>query len=86
MKPTMKPWPASWRGWVWTATCRRLASRPCIDRVLLHPVAGPLLLAVLLFLVFQAVFAWAEAPMGWIEAGHRGRRANGPVLQALPEG
>ena len=40
-----------------------------IDRVVLHPVAGPLLLAVLLFLVFQAVFAWAEAPMGWIEAG-----------------
>ena len=39
-----------------------------IDRVLLHPVAGPLLLAALLFLMFQAVFAWAEAPMGWIEA------------------
>lgn len=40
-----------------------------IDRVVLHPVLGPLLLALLLFLVFQAVFAWAEAPMGWIEAG-----------------
>jgi ferrous iron transport protein B len=40
-----------------------------IDAVVLHPVIGPLLLAVLLFLVFQAVFAWAEAPMGWIEAG-----------------
>jgi ferrous iron transport protein B len=39
-----------------------------IDGLVLHPVAGPLLLAVLLFLVFQAVFAWAEAPMGWIEA------------------
>lgn len=39
-----------------------------IDRVVLHPVLGPLLLAVLLFLVFQAVFAWAEAPMGAIEA------------------
>ncbi len=38
-----------------------------IDRVLLHPVVGPLVLAVLLFLMFQAVFAWAEAPMGWIE-------------------
>jgi ferrous iron transport protein B len=34
-----------------------------IDRVVLHPVAGPLLLALLLFLIFQAVFAWAEAPM-----------------------
>jgi ferrous iron transport protein B len=40
-----------------------------IDRVVLHPVVGPLLLAALLFLMFQAVFAWAEAPMGWIEAG-----------------
>ncbi|AMO24733.1 ferrous iron transporter B [Ramlibacter solisilvae] len=40
-----------------------------IDRVVLHPVAGPLLLALLLFLMFQAVFAWAEAPMAWIEAG-----------------
>jgi ferrous iron transport protein B len=53
------------------------------DRLLLHPLAGPLLLAVLLFLVFQAVFAWAEAPMGWIEsataaAGHW-------LLQALPD-
>lgn len=38
-----------------------------IDRVVLHPVAGPLLLAAVLFLMFQAVFAWAEAPMGWIE-------------------
>lgn len=40
-----------------------------IDRVVLHPLLGPLLLTVLLFFVFQAVFAWAEAPMGWIEAG-----------------
>jgi ferrous iron transport protein B len=31
--------------------------------VVLHPVAGPLLLAVLLFLVFQAVFSWATLPM-----------------------
>jgi ferrous iron transport protein B len=39
-----------------------------IDRVVLHPVVGPILLTAVLFLVFQAVFAWAEAPMGWIEA------------------
>jgi ferrous iron transport protein B len=38
-----------------------------IDRIVLHPVLGPLLLAAVLFLMFQAVFAWAEAPMGWIE-------------------
>jgi ferrous iron transport protein B len=40
-----------------------------IDRVVLHPVLGPLLLAVLLFLVFQAVFAWATVPMDAIKAG-----------------
>jgi ferrous iron transport protein B len=39
-----------------------------IDRVVLHPAVGPLLLAALLFLMFQAVFAWAEVPMGWIES------------------
>ena len=38
-----------------------------IDRVALHPVIGPALLAVVLFLVFQAVFAWAEWPMTLIE-------------------
>ena len=48
------------------AVPHRLSDR--IDRVALHPVAGPLLLAVVLFLMFQAVFAWAEVPMGWIEA------------------
>jgi ferrous iron transport protein B len=40
-----------------------------IDAVVLHPVAGPLILAVILFLVFQAVFAWAQAPMDAIKAG-----------------
>jgi ferrous iron transport protein B len=39
-----------------------------IDRVVLHPVAGPVLLALLLFLVFQAVFSWSEAPMKAIES------------------
>jgi len=38
-----------------------------IDRVVLHPVVGPVLLALVLFLIFQAVFSWAEAPMTLIE-------------------
>lgn len=38
-----------------------------IDRVVLHPVFGPLLLVAVLFLMFQAVFAWAEWPMSAIE-------------------
>ena len=40
-----------------------------IDAVVLHPVAGLLILGVILFLVFQAVFAWAQAPMDAIKAG-----------------
>lgn len=38
-----------------------------LDRILLHPLAGPLILFALLFLMFQSVFAWSEAPIGWIE-------------------
>jgi ferrous iron transport protein B len=38
-----------------------------IDSVVLHPLAGPLLLALVLFLIFQAVFSWAEVPMTLIE-------------------
>ncbi len=40
-----------------------------LDAVALHPVAGPLILFGLLFVMFQAVFAWSEAPIGWIEGG-----------------
>ncbi|MBX3595377.1 ferrous iron transporter B [Sphingomonas sp.] len=38
-----------------------------VDAVVLHPVAGPLILLAILFVMFQAVFAWSEAPIGWIE-------------------
>ncbi|HEX9172616.1 MAG TPA: ferrous iron transporter B [Telluria sp.] len=37
-----------------------------IDHVVLHPVFGPVLLAALMFLVFQAVFSWAAVPMEMI--------------------
>ncbi|TAN56814.1 MAG: ferrous iron transporter B, partial [Rhodospirillales bacterium] len=40
-----------------------------LDRILLHPAAGLAILFALLFLVFQAVFAWAELPMSLIDAG-----------------
>jgi len=39
-----------------------------IDSAVLHPVLGPILLLLILFLVFQAVFSWAEMPMAAIEA------------------
>ena len=47
----------------------RLAALARLDAVVLHPVAGPLLLAVVLFLMFQAVFSWAKAPQNLISAG-----------------
>jgi ferrous iron transport protein B len=40
-----------------------------LDSVLLHPVAGPIILALVMFVMFQAVFAWSETPIAWIESG-----------------
>ncbi|MBX9844714.1 MAG: ferrous iron transporter B [Xanthobacteraceae bacterium] len=54
------------------------------DAVLLHPVAGLLILLCLLFVMFQAVFAWAQPFMDLIEAGFD---ALGALAAAhLPEG
>ena len=55
-----------------------------IDAVVMHPVAGPALLAALLFLIFQAVFSWAEVPMELIESGVTS--LGGWVGSVLPEG
>ena len=54
-----------------------------LDAVVLHPVVGPLILAVVLFLVFQAVFAWAQVPMDAIKAG--GDALAGWLGQTMPE-
>jgi len=51
-----------------------------LDAIVMHPVAGPALLACLLFLVFQAVFSWAQAPVAWINAG---MQALGHAVQQL---
>jgi ferrous iron transport protein B len=40
-----------------------------LDAVVLNPILGPTILAVILFLVFQAVFAWAQVPMDAIKLG-----------------
>jgi ferrous iron transport protein B len=40
-----------------------------LDALVLHPLLGPAILAVILFLVFQAVFAWAQVPMDAIKLG-----------------
>ncbi|MEO8024124.1 ferrous iron transport protein B, partial [Polaromonas sp.] len=40
-----------------------------VDALVMHPVLGLLLLATVLFLIFQAVFAWANLPMDLIKDG-----------------
>ncbi|MBX9710398.1 MAG: ferrous iron transporter B [Xanthobacteraceae bacterium] len=40
-----------------------------IDSILLHPVAGLLILLCVLFVMFQAVFAWAQPVMNLISSG-----------------
>lgn len=55
-----------------------------IDAVLLHPVGGLLILLALLFVMFQAVFAWAAPLMDGIEAGIGALGAGAATL--LPDG
>jgi ferrous iron transport protein B len=55
-----------------------------LDSVLLHPVFGPVILAAIMFVMFQAVFAWSAAPMGWIGDGIAW--LSGVVTSALPAG
>ena len=54
-----------------------------IDNLLLHPIAGPLILTAVLFLIFQAVFSWATVPMELIKSGFDGFGAL--VVQYCPD-
>lgn len=54
--------------------CVSLPSRPDtwtarIDAVVLHPVGGLVVLALILFVMFQAVFAWAQPLMELLQSG-----------------
>jgi ferrous iron transport protein B len=51
-----------------------------LDGIVLHPVWGLVILATTLFLMFQAVFSWAQLPMDAIKAGVD---ATGGALRAL---
>jgi ferrous iron transport protein B len=61
---------------------RRLTA--AVDRVALHPVAGLVLLLALLFVMFQAVYAWSEAPIAMIEG--LVEAASNAVTAELPDG
>ena len=55
-----------------------------LDAVLLHPVFGLVILLAVLFLMFQAVFAWAQPVMDLISHGFE--LLGGEVKAHLPEG
>ncbi len=56
-----------------------------LDRVALHPVAGPIILAVLMFVMFQAVFSLAQGPADWLDASFAslGRNIEGSMAPGL---
>jgi ferrous iron transport protein B len=73
------------------ASVRRFQHR--IDAIVMHPVWGLALLAAVLFLMFQAVFSWAELPMDAIREamaaiGHwiATHMAEGPLRSLLVDG
>ena len=55
-----------------------------LDRWLLHPVFGLVTLAVVMFLIFQAVYAWATPLMDLIDAGTKWLGTQAAAI--LPEG
>jgi len=62
----------------------RLKALARLDAIVLNPVAGPVLLATVLFLMFQAVFSWAKAPQNLINMGVQS--LSGWLSGALPAG
>jgi len=64
-----------------------------LDAAVMHPVWGLVMLAAVLFLIFQAVFSWANVPMDAIKAGiaslgdwTTANMADGPLRSLLVDG
>ncbi|MCD8481960.1 MAG: ferrous iron transport protein B [Verrucomicrobia bacterium] len=55
-----------------------------VDRILLHPVWGMIILGVFMVTLFYSIFSLAETPMEWIDLGIG--VASGVLSEALPEG
>ena len=53
-----------------------------IDNVITHRVWGPLIFFGIMFFMFQAIYAWSEAPMDWIDGFFS--FAGGTVRDLLP--
>ncbi|MBB1088916.1 ferrous iron transport protein B [Lysobacter sp. SG-8] len=72
---------------------RTAAIDDALDRWLLHPVIGLLSLALVMFLIFQAVYAWAtpladliDAGTGWLAGTVSGVLPEGPLASLLVDG
>jgi ferrous iron transport protein B len=64
-----------------------------MDKVLLNPVSGLLILMVVLFSMFQAVFTWAEFPksliehgLAWLNGWVSGHMSAGPLRSLITDG
>ncbi len=80
------------------ATALRDAGKPSlatrrIDAALLHPAVGLPFLLLVLFLMFQAVFAWAAVPMdmidgalGWVQAAAGATLPDGMLKSLITDG
>jgi ferrous iron transport protein B len=64
-------------------TSPKSRSTEAIDRVVLHPIVGPIILAVLMFGMFQAVFSLAAVPADMIDGGIQALQA--AVRAGLPD-
>ncbi|MFD1873480.1 ferrous iron transport protein B [Hymenobacter bucti] len=75
-----------------TRTEQREPASNRIDKVLTHRVFGYLIFLGILFLLFQAIFAWAQYPMDLIDQGIASlnellqRNFSGPLVRLLTEG
>lgn len=64
-----------------------------IDRLLTHKVWGYVIFLSILFLIFQSIFAWAQAPMDWIDGSFTdlsnwlsNRLPEGPLFDLISNG
>ena len=71
----------------------RPSSNERIDAVMTHKVAGPLILLLVMLLVFQSIFSWANLPMNLIDHvfialgdGVRSQLPNGILTDLLVDG
>ncbi|MEW5795852.1 MAG: ferrous iron transport protein B [Candidatus Zixiibacteriota bacterium] len=71
----------------------RLTRSERVDRFLLHPLLGPLILLAVMVFMFQSVFSWAEPAMNLIDSQFgalgayvSGLMADGPIRSLLVDG